>query len=232
MGDIIHLLQPGQEKPPPAPETEAGTVPLPPPTGQAEYLGPLPKPKPKPAPKRAASPVPEREIEVRARELLPADWLFEEEPLPTHDRPLQDGDIVVFDTRVNAALRLAYSADMMGLLSHCLWGDEAEKDVVRLGLLARGAVITFCPVTMYDLYAVVNIVSAQWKLDRMLRLQKKVFESEAKNGQIGKYGLPQATWIALSFDEDAAKLQKMLDGAIRSYQLSAKRKTKRERENW
>lgn len=165
----------------------------------------------------------QRPIEEKALAMLPSAWLFEEEPLPDPNRKIEVGETLVLDTRVNAALRLAHRNHFMTIVAPCLWGDEQDVELVRLGYLARGAVMTFTPVNVFELYLVGNIVSAQWKLDRTLRIQKAVFEAYAQKKQSGKHGLPTGTWAAMELDEEVMKAQKMLESAIKSYQMATKR---------
>ena len=168
---------------------------------------------------------PKRAVEERMVEMLPSDWLFEEEPLPkrSQNQVLAIGESIVLDTRVNAALRLAHRSKFMNILGHCLWGDEEDSELVRLGYLARGAVMTFQPTNLWELYLVGNIVSNQWKLDRTLRIQKAVFTAQAEKRTSGRHGLPSATWAAMELDDEVMRCQKMLDSSIKSYRLATKK---------
>jgi hypothetical protein len=202
---------------------------------QAESPPPPPPPMgPRPAPylealqdsRREEALKPKRAVEERMVEMLPSEWLFEEEPLPNKGNPnqvLAIGESIILDTRVNAALRLAHRNKFMNILSHCLWGDEEDSELVRLGYLARGAVMTFQPTNLWELYLVGNIVSNQWKLDRTLRIQKAVFNAQAEKRTAGRHGLPSATWAAMELDDEVMRCQKMLDSSIKSYRLATKR---------
>lgn len=208
-------------------------IPSPPPPNQerSEPLPPFPKPaprvevKPQPAPEPEVPMkfAPQRPIEERALEMLPGKWLFEEEPLPDANQPIKIGEMLVLDTRVNAALRLAHKSSFMAMIAHCLWGDEQDTELLRLGYLARGAVMTFQPTNPFELSLVGNVVAAQWKLDRTLRIQKAVFDKHAAKPVAGRHGLPTATWAAMELDEEAVKAQKMLDMAVNTYQNATKK---------
>ena len=90
----------------------------------------------------------------------------------------------------------------------------------RFGWLLRGAVVTFRPLTVFELHLVKNIVAAQWRLDRLSQTQTNVYENEARSGAVGKYGLPQASHSAMELDEKLYAAQQSLSAAIRNHLMT------------
>lgn len=222
MSNVVYMRGAG---PDPGASTGPPTPPQPTQGVASAPIGPRPAPQPvrTESAQQEQALKPQRPIEEQAIALLPSEWLFKEEDLPDRNRPIAVGETLVLDTRVNAALRLAHRNQFMSMIAHCLWGDEQTSELVRLGYLARGAVMTLQPTNVFELYLVGNVVSAQWKLDRTMRIQQTVFNSHATKRTAGRHGLPTATWAAMELDEEVFKCQKLLDGAIKSYHLATKR---------
>lgn len=101
-----------------------------------------------------------------------------------------------------------------------LWGDERLVHFERFGWLLRGAVVTFRPLTVFELHLVKNIVAAQWRLDRLYQTQANVYENESRSGVVGKHGLPQASHSAMELDEQLYAAQKALSAAIKNHLMT------------
>lgn len=159
------------------------------------------------------------ETEQAARQYLPQERVFQPVPLSEDAvQYLQKGDMLIMDPPVNKALRLAQSENFLEMCLPILWGDEKRVHFQRFGMLLRGAVETFKPLSMMELALVKNVVAAQWRLDRLYQTQTNVYHNEARAGEIGKYGLPAASHSAMELDEQIYRAQQALKVAIDVYQ--------------
>lgn len=135
---------------------------------------------------------------------------------------LRKGSVVMVDNATNNALALAHENDFLEMCLPVLWGDERMVHVERFGWLLRGAVLTFRPQTVFELYLVKDVVAAQWRLDRLYQTQTNVYENESRSGEVGKYGLPQASHSAMELDSRIYAAQAALSVAIRNCLMAAK----------
>ena len=162
-----------------------------------------------------------REVEDRARRQLSTQQVFAKGKEPAVDiSTLRKGDVLLVDTQANRSLMLAQEHDFLGMCLPILWGDERLVHFERFGWLLRGAVITFRPLTVFELHLVKNIVAAQWRLDRLSQTQTNVYENEARSGAVGKYGLPQASHSAMELDEKLYAAQQSLSAAIKNHLMT------------
>ena len=162
-----------------------------------------------------------REVEERARRHLGKNQVFAKNSEPAIDiNTLRKGDILMVESQANRSLQLAQEYDFLEMCLPILWGDERLVHFERFGWLLRGAVITFRPLTVFELYLIKNIVAAQWRLDRLYQTQTNVYENEARSGVVGKYGLPQASHSAMELDEKLYAAQKALSAAIKNHLMT------------
>lgn len=162
-----------------------------------------------------------REVEDRARRQLSTQQVFAKGKEPAVDiSTLRKGDVLLVDTQANRSLMLAQEYDFLEMCLPILWGDEKLVHFERFGWLLRGAVTTFRPLTVFELYLIKNIVAAQWRLDRLYQTQTNVYENEARSGVVGKYGLPQASHSAMELDEKLYAAQKALSAAIKNHLMT------------
>jgi hypothetical protein len=170
-------------------------------------------------------------VEDEARALLPKEEVFSRALAPME---LLDGarrgDVIQTNPTINRALRLAQDQDFLEMCLPILWGDEKKLHLQRFGFLLRGAVETFKPLTMFELSLVKNIVAAQWRLDRLLTTQGNVYVHVAKQGEVGKYGLPAASHAARELDREIDLAQRALLTAIELYRHTIKIAYQTERE--
>ncbi len=162
-----------------------------------------------------------REVEDKARSHLSKNKVFAKNREPAIDiNTLRKGDILMVESQANRSLQLAQEYDFLEMCLPILWGDERLVHFERFGWLLRGAVITFRPLTVFELYLIKNIVAAQWRLDRLYQTQTNVYENEARSGVVGKYGLPQASHSAMELDEKLYAAQKALSAAIKNHLMT------------
>lgn len=162
-----------------------------------------------------------REVEDKARSHLSKNKVFAKNREPEIDiNTLRKGDILMVESQANRSLQLAQEYDFLEMCLPILWGDERLVHFERFGWLLRGAVITFRPLTVFELYLIKNIVAAQWRLDRLYQTQTNVYENEARSGVVGKYGLPQASHSAMELDEKLYAAQKALSAAIKNHLMT------------
>ncbi|MFZ1289847.1 MAG: hypothetical protein WAR79_07145 [Melioribacteraceae bacterium] len=162
-----------------------------------------------------------REVEDKARRHLSKNKVFAKNREPAIDiNTLRKGDILMVESQANRSLQLAQEYDFLEMCLPILWGDERLVHFERFGWLLRGAVITFRPLTVFELYLIKNIVAAQWRLDRLYQTQTNVYENEARSGVVGKYGLPQASHSAMELDEKLYAAQKALSAAIKNHLMT------------
>ncbi len=168
----------------------------------------------------ARRPSADREVEAQARQHLTQD-VFVKEP---HQQPdimtMRVGDVYLLETPINRALALAQEYDFLGMCLPILWGDEKRVHFERFGWLLRGAITTFKPLTAFELYLVKNIVAAQWRLDRLYQTQANIYENESKSGEVGRYGLPQASHLAMELDDKLYAAQAALSVAIKNHLMT------------
>ncbi len=162
----------------------------------------------------------DREVEEHARQHLKQS-VFVQEP---HKQPdintMRVGDVFPLESSTNRALILAQQHDFLGMCLPILWGDEKRVHFERFGWLLRGAVTTFKPLTVFELYLVKNIVAAQWRLDRLAQTQANIYEHESKGGAVGRYGLPQASHSAMELDAQMYAAQEALSIAIKNHLMT------------
>ena len=162
-----------------------------------------------------------RDVEEKARSHLSKNKVFAKNREPAIDiNTLRKGDILMVESQANRSLQLAQEYDFLEMCLPILWGDERLVHFERFGWLLRGAVITFRPLTVFELYLIKNIVAAQWRLDRLYQTQTNVYENEARSGGVGKYGLPQASHSAMELDEKLYAAQKALSAAIKNHLMT------------
>ena len=162
-----------------------------------------------------------RDVEEKARSHLSKNKVFAKNREPAIDiNTLRKGDILMVESQANRSLQLAQEYDFLAMCLPILWGDERLVHFERFGWLLRGAVITFRPLTVFELYLIKNIVAAQWRLDRLYQTQTNVYENEARSGVVGKYGLPQASHSAMELDEKLYAAQKALSAAIKNHLMT------------
>ena len=162
-----------------------------------------------------------RDVEEKARSHLSKNKVFAKNREPAIDiNTLRKGDILMVESQANRSLQLAQEYDFLEMCLPILWGDERLVHFERFGWLLRGAVITFRPLTVFELYLIKNIVAAQWRLDRLYQTQTNVYENEARSGVVGKYGLPQASHSAMELDEKLYAAQKALSAAIKNHLMT------------
>lgn len=162
-----------------------------------------------------------RDVEEKARSHLSKNKVFAKNREPAIDiNTLRKGDILMEESQANRSLQLAQEYDFLEMCLPILWGDERLVHFERFGWLLRGAVITFRPLTVFELYLIKNIVAAQWRLDRLYQTQTNVYENEARSGVVGKYGLPQASHSAMELDEKLYAAQKALSAAIKNHLMT------------
>lgn len=162
-----------------------------------------------------------REVEDRARRQLSKQQVFAKGKEPAVDiSTMRTGDVILVDTQANRSLMLAQEHDFLEMCLPILWGDERLVHFERFGWLLRGAVVTFRPLTVFELHLVKNIVAAQWRLDRLYQTQANIYENEARSGVVGKYGLPQASHSAMELDEQLYAAQKALSAAIKNHLMT------------
>ena len=162
-----------------------------------------------------------RDVEEKARSHLSKNKVFAKNREPAIDiNTLRKGDILMVESQANRSLQLAQEYDFLEMCLPILWGDERLVHFERFGWLLRGAVITFRPLTVFELYLIKNIVAAQWRLDRLYQTQTNVYENEARSGVVGKYGLPQASHSAMELDEQLYAAQKALSAAIKNHLMT------------
>lgn len=162
-------------------------------------------------------------VEEEARTLLPKKEVFArvDAPLAVLEGAAR-GDVIRTNPVVNRSLRLAQESDFLEMCLPVLWGDEKKIHLQRFGFLLRGAIETFKPLTVFELYLVKNIVAAQWRLDRLLVTQSNVYANEAKKGEVGKYGLPAASHAARELDTEIEDAQRALLSVIHTYRMAVK----------
>lgn len=131
---------------------------------------------------------------------------------------LRHGEVMATETSSNKSLRLAESSNFLEMCLPVLWGDEKTSQIQAFGELLRGAVISFKPTSVFELVLVKNIVAAQWRLDRLYKMQTNIYDNEVGEGVRGRLGLPQATHSAMELDGVIYQAQKGLRGAIAAYQ--------------
>ena len=162
-----------------------------------------------------------RDVEEKARSHLSKNKVFAKNREPAIDiNTLRKGHILMVESQANRSLQLAQEYDFLEMCLPILWGDERLVHFERFGWLLRGAVITFRPLTVFELYLIKNIVAAQWRLDRLYQTQTNVYENEARSGVVGKYGLPQASHSAMELDEKLYAAQKALSAAIKNHLMT------------
>ena len=162
----------------------------------------------------------DREVEAHARQHLKHN-VFVQEPSKQPDiMTMRVGDVFQLETPTNRALALAQEHDFLGMCLPILWGDEKLVHFERFGWLLRGAVTTFRPMTVFELYLVKNIVAAQWRLDRLAQTQANIYEHESKGGVVGRYGLPQASHSAMELDDKLYAAQEALSVAIKNHLMT------------
>jgi len=149
------------------------------------------------------------------------DTIFEQEPTGDPASLVEVGQSVVLDSAVNRSLRLAQQYDFLSMARRALWGDEDRTLVQEFGWMLRGAIETFRPRNAFELHILSNVVEAQWRLIRISKMQKAIFEGEAKTGAIGKHGLPAATTAARTLDSDYRAASELLDKTIQAYRRMA-----------
>lgn len=164
---------------------------------------------------------PRRDVEERARRQLKTYQVFAKNREPQMDiATMRKGDVLMVESQANRSLMLAQEHDFLEMCLPILWGDERLVHFERFGWLLRGAVITFRPLTVFELHLVKNIVAAQWRLDRLYQTQSNVYENEARSGSVGKYGLPQASHSAMEMDDGLYAAQQALSTAIRNHLMT------------
>ena len=162
-----------------------------------------------------------REVEDKARSHLSKNKVFAKNREPAIDiNTLRKGDILMVESQANRSLQLAQEYDFLKMCLPILWGDERLVHFERFGWLLRGAVVTFRPLTVFELHLVKNIVAAQWRLDRLYQTQANVYENESRSGVVGKHGLPQASHSAMEVDEQLYAAQKALSAAIKNHLMT------------
>ena len=67
---------------------------------------------------------------------------------------------------------------------------------------------------------IIFVMAAQWRLDRLYQTQTNVYENESRTGEVGKYGLPQASHSAMELDEKLHAAQKALSAAIKNHLMT------------
>lgn len=138
---------------------------------------------------------------------------------------LRHGEVMSTETTPNKSLRLAESSNFLEMCLPVLWGDEKTSQLQAFGELLRGAVISFKPTNTFELHLVKNIVAAQWRVERLYRMQKNVYENEMEDGERGRFGLPKATNLAMELDNEIYLAQKGLRHAIGSYNAVVSKNT-------
>ena len=162
-----------------------------------------------------------RGVEDKARSHLSKNKVFAKNREPAIDiNTLRKGDILMVESQANRSLQLAQEYDFLVMCLPILWGDERLVHFERFGWLLRGAVITFRPLTVFELYLIKNIVAAQWRVGRLYQTQTNGYENEARSGVVGKYGLPQASHSAMELDEKLYAAQKALSAAIKNHLMT------------
>ncbi|MEN6303199.1 MAG: hypothetical protein ABFD96_10775 [Armatimonadia bacterium] len=162
-------------------------------------------------------------VEDEARALLPKDEVFARvDSTMMVLEGAERGDVIRTNPVINRSLRLAQEQDFLEMCLPILWGDEKKIHLQRFGYLLRGAIETFKPLTIFELYMVKNVVAAQWRLDRLLTTQGNVYVNEAKKGEIGKYGLPAAAHSARELDAEIESAQRALMTTIDIYMQSVR----------
>jgi hypothetical protein len=145
------------------------------------------------------------------------------------------------ETAANKSLRLAQTEDFYAMCSVALWGNETEELSVEFGELLRGVIEQFLPRNRWELHLLTGVVTAYWKLRRLLRTQTNVFNSKVKEETLGRHGLPAAVYSAESFEDGIDRAQRSLKSAISLFQSSrvnansnqkAKRKSDEEYIEW
>jgi hypothetical protein len=171
---------------------------------------------------------PERSVEEAARTHLEKIKVFAKTSGPAfYDlEKMRKGDVLVVDNVANRALMLAGEHNFLEMCLPILWGDEKQVHLQQFGELLRGAVITFHPLTVFELHLVKNIVAAQWRLSRLYQTQTNVYENDAKSGEIGKYGLPAAAHSAMEMDEALYRAQAALNVAIKTHAMAVRTSVK------
>lgn len=141
--------------------------------------------------------------------------------------PLRVGEsLPIARAVVNKSLALAERSDFFALCEGALWGSEKETHRIRFGELLRSVVIQFLPQDQYELLLLKDVVTAQWRLNRLNDLQGRIFEAHIQEEGWDEFGLSKATSKATDFESviaaAQASLQRALNNFLRSRQLSTK----------
>lgn len=118
----------------------------------------------------------------------------------------------------NRSLQLAERERFMDMCQSIRWGSESEWE---FGEFLRSAILEFLPASKMQLTLLRNIVSIQWKIQRLEKMQKNVFEHGTQAP--GKYNLPESTHNAQEIGADYSRLLSDLKKAIDTYNAMTSR---------
>ena len=143
--------------------------------------------------------------------------VFKQDPVADGTRALRPGETALLDSSKNRALRLAQEHNFLQMCRSVLWGDEDTFLLNEFGVLLRGAVESFRPRTTFELHLLRNVVEAQWRVWRISRMQRAIYEAESKRKTSGQFGLPRATLNAQMLDLKYKQALDFVDQAVRIY---------------